>query len=269
MDRERRVESRDKRGIMSDESRCGSQGDDAADARPEAAVLEQPPVPLRPTERRLSLPISGPGIADVRLLGIAPGQSGGVDANTVNSRKCSCGQSPNMPGESKRMPFSGLGLGKIPRTRMLPVVGSTWLSRKLMLPWWGKRLLALEAHEDRQHLAGLGGLILPSLIALRTSQQGGLVHVEVGVHRVQRDDRGQHRLVLVDQVAERQVVAADLAVDRRLDLGEFEVELVRLQVVFVGLDPRVGLLLTAALSWSSCCWLTLPGTLSLIARSRA
>src|SRR5262245_53897120 len=53
------------------------------------------------------------------------------------------------------------------------------------------------------------------------AQHGALVHVEVGVHRVFRDDRGQDRLVLRGQVAERQVVAADPAVDGRANLAPF------------------------------------------------
>ena len=51
----------------------------------------------------------------------------------------------------------------------------------------------------------------------------------------------KQRLVLVDQVAEGQVVAADLAVDRRDDPGEFVVELGDLHALLVGFDPGLGL----------------------------
>ncbi len=84
-------------------------------------------------------------------------------------------------------------------------------------------------------------LDLPLVDRPADPQQRGLVHVEVDVHRVDRHDRGQQRLVLVDQVAEGQVVAADLAVDRRGDLGELVAELVDLHALLVRLDPRIGL----------------------------
>ena len=86
-----------------------------------------------------------------------------------------------------------------------------------------------------------GTLDLALVDRLANPQQGRLVHVEVGIHRVERHDRGQQRLVLIDQVAQREVVAADLAVDRRGDLGELEVELVDFQALLVGLDPGLGL----------------------------
>ncbi len=114
---------------------------------------------------------------------------------------------------------SGAGLGKTPRTRMLPVVGLTWLLTKLMVPWCGKPSSPLQAHEDRHLCAVLGRLDPPLVDRPADPQQGGLVHLEIGVHRVHRHDRGQERLVLVDQVAEGQVVAADLAVDRRRSPG--------------------------------------------------
>ena len=46
------------------------------------------------------------------------------------------------------MPLSGMGFGKTPRTRMLPVVGSTWLSTKFDGALVGKAVLALETHRD-------------------------------------------------------------------------------------------------------------------------
>ena len=58
--------------------------DDAADAGPQAAVLELPAVPLGAAEGRLSLPGLGAGVAHLRLLGVAPRRPGPVDATTVN-----------------------------------------------------------------------------------------------------------------------------------------------------------------------------------------
>jgi hypothetical protein len=72
--------------------------DDAADARPEAAVPELPPVPPGPTEGHLPLPGSGPRLAHPRLRGVAPLRSGPVDARTVNSWKCRMRQSPARTG---------------------------------------------------------------------------------------------------------------------------------------------------------------------------
>src|SRR5947209_4927621 len=67
--------------------------DDAADARPEAALLELPAVPLGPSKRHLSLPGTRPGLANVRLLGVAPLRAGPIDARTVNPRDCRMRQS--------------------------------------------------------------------------------------------------------------------------------------------------------------------------------
>src|SRR3954471_9179811 len=86
---------------------------------------------------------------------------------------------------------------------------------------------------DKTGLARVPGLADP--------QQCRLVHVEVNVHRVERHDGGQERLVLADEVADGQVIAADLAVDRRGDPGELEVELVDLRGSSSSLDPCRGL----------------------------
>ena len=51
-------------------------------------------------------------------------------------------------------------------------------------------------------------------------QPGRFIHVEIDVHRVQRYDCGQECLVLVDQIAAGQVIAAHLAVDGRYDVRE-------------------------------------------------
>ena len=61
--------------------------DDPADARPEAAVLELPPVPLRPPQKDLPVPGPGPGVAHVRLLGVAPLRSGDLTQELSTSRK--------------------------------------------------------------------------------------------------------------------------------------------------------------------------------------
>ncbi len=173
----------------------------------------------------------------------------------------------NIPGESSRMPCCGFGFGKTPRTEMLPVVGLTRLLTKSMSPWWGKPS-ALQAHEDRQVHAGPRWFDLPLVDRPAQPQQGRLIHVEIGIHRVLRDDRGQQGLVLVHQVAERQVVAADVAVNRRDDLGKVMIELIGLHVFLERLDPASASS-TAARSWSRCSLLTESGTRALIARSRA
>jgi hypothetical protein len=64
-----------------------------ADARPQAAVLELPAVPLRAAEGRLPLPGLGAGVAHLRLLGVAPRRPGPVDATTVNAGNCRLRQS--------------------------------------------------------------------------------------------------------------------------------------------------------------------------------
>ena len=63
-------------------------------------------------------------------------------------------------------------------------------------------VLALQPHEDGHLGTVFGHLDLPFVDRPAVAQQGGLVHLEVNVHRVHRHDRGQERLVLVDQVAE-------------------------------------------------------------------
>ena len=103
--------------------------------------------------------------------------------------------------------------------------------------------LVLQAHEHGNAQAvGAPGLHLALVDRLADPQQGRFVHVEVGIHRVERDDCGQQRLVLVDQVAQGQVIAAHHAADRRDDIGEFVVEPVNLTIFLIRLDPRIGLL---------------------------
>ena len=128
-------------------------------------------------------------------------------------RQADRGRTSRATAAGRRPSASGSGRRRAPE--MLPVAGLTWLLTKLMVPWCGKPSSPCSPMKTGNLARSWSGLILPSLIALRMPQQRGLVHVEVDVHRVQRDDGGQQRLVLVDQVAEGQVVAADLAVDGR------------------------------------------------------
>ena len=72
-------------------------------------------------------------------------------------------------------------------------------------------------------------------------QQRAFVHVEVDVHRIQRDDGRQQRLVLNHQVAQCEEVTAGLAVDRRGHLGEAEIEAVDLHARLEGFDRGIGL----------------------------
>ena len=62
--------------------------DESGDARPEAAVLELPPLPQRPPQGPLSLRVAGAGTADLRLLGSAPHGPRTTDSRTVNYRSC-------------------------------------------------------------------------------------------------------------------------------------------------------------------------------------
>jgi hypothetical protein len=59
---------------------------------------------------------------------------------------------------------------------------------------------------------------------------GGLIHVEVSVHGILGDDRGEDRLVGDDQVAARAQRSPDAAANGRGDLGPAEIELGRLPV---------------------------------------
>ena len=61
---------------------------------------------------------------------------------------------------------------------------------------------------------------------------GRLIHVEIDVDRIERDDRGQQRraaLAALHQIAGTDEMPADPAGDRRQHMGEFDVELGRLQ----------------------------------------
>ena len=73
------------------------------------------------------------------------------------------------------------------------------------------------------------------------AEQTRCVHIEISVHGIERDDGGQQRRILVDEVAARHVVTADLAVDRRRDTREFEVELVDLRAGLGGIESGLRL----------------------------
>ena len=64
--------------------------------------------------------------------------------------------------------------------------------------------------------AGLGGA--------RVGQIGSLVHVEVEIDRIERDDRGQKRRIGGDEIARRDQVAAGASGDGGADFGEAEVQ---------------------------------------------
>src|SRR5712672_3294169 len=84
-----------------------------------------------------------------------------------------------------------------------------------------KASFAGEAHPHRVFRVG------PFALAgeLAVPQEGLLVRLEVDIDRVLRDDAGEHGLVGLDKVAERQQSAADSARNRRTYLGEVEIEL--------------------------------------------
>ncbi len=102
--------------------------------------------------------------------------------------------------------------------------------------------LVLQAHQDREFLSTMGDEFA-SIDGIADFEQRPLVKVEVGIHRVERDDRGEQRLVLVGQVAQRQIVAADHPIDRRGDLAKIEVEFVLFHIGDAGIDRGFGLFL--------------------------
>ena len=117
--------------------------------------------------------------------------------------------------------------GTRPGRRRVPVFGLTWLSTKLIVPWWGNPpRWPGRAHTGHSAVAGRLGLAFAD--QLPDAQHRVLVHVEVGVHRVHRHDGGeQGAAVLVprlDQVAHRDDVSADAAADRRGDLRVLQVQ---------------------------------------------
>ena len=88
-------------------------------------------------------------------------------------------------------------------------------------------------------------------------QEGALIHVEIGVDWVERNDGGEQCLILVDQVAQGQEVPADLPIDGGRDPRVLQVKPINLQVrlgsielgqrLFLGRLVLVELLLANAL----------------------
>ena len=78
-----------------------------------------------------------------------------------------------------------------------------------------------EAHPHR--VIRVGAFALAGELAI--AQEGLLVRLEIDIDRVLRDDAGEHGLVGLDEVAERQQRAADSAGNRRTYLREVEIEL--------------------------------------------
>ena len=108
--------------------------------------------------------------------------------------------------------------------------------------------------EGDVHLARTGAL--PVTPEAGVFEIRALIHIEIAVDRVERDDPGQQRGVCraaIDEVPDRHKFAADLAADGGLHLGEFDVELRRFDggarrlAGFLGLalvgSPRVHFLL--------------------------
>ena len=126
-----------------------------------------------------------------------------------------------MPGESIR-----LGLGNTPRSRSVPVIMSRRLSAKSIMPFVRIAVLIRQPQKDLElGLAGRAQLPLPLQNHAPQFQQRPLVDVEIGVDRVQRDDRGQRGLIGLDHVARIDQLPAHPAVARGVDLGPREVEL--------------------------------------------
>ena len=97
-----------------------------------------------------------------------------------------------------------------------------------------------QLHLDRHAL----GIVAARRAFLAHRQELALRHREGHVHRVLADDGGQRAALRPDEVADREVAAADPAGDRRLDVGVAEIELGRGQVRL--LPAQVGLGLAGA-----------------------
>ena len=85
-------------------------------------------------------------------------------------------------------------------------------------------------------------LDLPFVVRLANHLQRDLIHVEINLDRIERYDGGQLRLILVDQIAGRQKVAANLAIDRRKNPAKAEIELEHLKARLGGLQRMLRLL---------------------------
>ena len=145
-----------------------------------------------------------------------------------------------MPGNNKRRPPGGRGLSKTPARQNAARGRIDLVIDEVDDPLAGKALFALQSHEDGN---------LPAAVGLDQSRVDGPPHpqhrrfvdVDVGVHGIERNDGGQQGLVLGDEVAEREVIAAHLAVDGRGHLAEIQIELVGLQAGLGGFDLGIRL----------------------------
>ena len=126
----------------------------------------------------------------------------------------------NRPGVNARSALSSNA-----RARMVPVAGSTWLSRKSTTPVCGK-----PSSPTRPTCTGYACTVLAGTFALARQfgvvEEGAFVGIEMHVHLVQRDQRGQHAggIAGADQVAGGDQRASGAAADRRAHLGEFQVQ---------------------------------------------
>ena len=145
----------------------------------------------------------------------------------------------NIPGDSVERRWRAWDYRSAPH-RQAARVGVHLVIDEVDVPLVRKSVLVLQPHEDGNP-ALLISLHRPFVDRLADTQHRPLVNVEIDVHRVQRYDRRQQCLILNDQVAQSQEIAANLAVDRRSDFGEAEIQLVDLQACLKCLDRRVGL----------------------------
>ena len=124
----------------------------------------------------------------------------------------------------------------------MPVVRSTWLSAKSSTASWGKPSsvsrpnlnVICESFNVPGRVVGCPGGATLRLVALHRA----FIHGEVDVDGIDRHDRRQHRIASprVDEVALTQHRAADSPGDRRGDLGIFQIQPWRDDLLFVGLD---------------------------------
>ncbi len=73
-------------------------------------------------------------------------------------------------------------------------------------------------------------------------QQFALADRKRHIHRILADDGREHAAVRADDVAGRDIGFADLAVDRRRDIGIAEIDVRRVQIGLIGHDGALGLL---------------------------
>ena len=120
-------------------------------------------------------------------------------------------------------------LSNTARTRTVPLLASTWLSTSCSRPSNGVSARA-RACPSAPGCARAASRALAPLGRSRSARGDDLlVGVEAGVDRAHRHQRRQHRRARAggDQVADRDLDAADAARDRRAHLGVAEVQLRR------------------------------------------